>query len=175
MSGDGSVTLQWGDGEYRFRLGIGEWRELQEKCNAGPPVLFRRLHNQEWMIDDIVHSLRLGLIGGGMDATRALAKVSKHITPGNITAHALPALLVVGSSIDGNVADQVGKAQAAAAAAMEALTTMGKSDGQTTSETPRPSDGQSNNSTGQAFGNSRPQSMAGTDATAAMPMNGRQQ
>ena len=72
MSRDAGVTLTWGDGEYRFRLAIGQLRELQEKTDAGPLELFRRMEAGTWRIDDLIHTIRLGLIGGGMEPVPAL-------------------------------------------------------------------------------------------------------
>lgn len=169
---DGSVTLQWGDGEYKFRLGVGELRELQDKCSAGPPAIFDRLVKNQWLVDDVLQPLRLGLIGGGLDATKALAKIGKYIGPGNFALHVVPAILVLQAAMFPAEDDLPGKAQAAAAAAMTTPDPMAKSDGQDSSAPPRPSDGQSTNSTAPAYGNSRPPLTAGTDATAA-PTNGR--
>ena len=41
---DGSVTLQFGDGDYTFRIAFGQWRELQESVNRprleiGEPIV----------------------------------------------------------------------------------------------------------------------------------------
>jgi len=72
VSRDASLTLDWADGTYPFRLAIGELRELQEKVDCGPLVLFRRLQDGSWRVDDMAQILRLGLIGGGMTPAEAL-------------------------------------------------------------------------------------------------------
>lgn len=85
MSGDGSVTLFWGDEEHAFRLGIGEFRELQERVNArraaqglpaiGPSALGTDIRTNNAWPDDVRDILRIGLIGGGVkpaDAHRLL-------------------------------------------------------------------------------------------------------
>jgi hypothetical protein len=93
MSRGGEVTRLWGDTERTFRLGIGEWRKVQETCDAGPAEIAarlaawasarRRLPNANfldllasgglggWRVDDIREPLFRGLIGGGMDPTSA--------------------------------------------------------------------------------------------------------
>lgn len=81
MSRDGSITLTWGDGEHRFRLPIGQLRELQEKCGAGPPEILHRLATARWRVDDIRETLRLGLIGGGMGPVEALRLMQNYVDP----------------------------------------------------------------------------------------------
>lgn len=66
MSRDASITIAWADGEHRFRLAIGQLRELQEKCDAGPAEIAARLSNGRWRLNDVRETIRLGLIGGGM-------------------------------------------------------------------------------------------------------------
>lgn len=72
MSRDASVTLDFGDGTYVFRLGIGQWRELQEKTGVGPMRLYQRVSGDAWEIDDIPQTIRVGLIGGGMEPVKAM-------------------------------------------------------------------------------------------------------
>lgn len=64
MSADASVTFEWADGEHTFRLAYGQIRELQEKTGVGPAKLYERLCDGSWMLEDILETLRLGLIGG---------------------------------------------------------------------------------------------------------------
>ena len=73
MSRNAEVTLAWGDGEYKFRLGIGEVRELQEKTSCGPYFLLGRVDGGQWFIDDLRETIRIGLIGGGLEPVKALA------------------------------------------------------------------------------------------------------
>lgn len=81
MSSDGSVSLAWADGDYRFRLPIGQLRELQDKCGAGPQEIYSRLMDGTWRVDDLRETIRLGLIGGGVDPVRALALVRNYVDP----------------------------------------------------------------------------------------------
>lgn len=93
MSRGGEIVRLWGDEERTFRLGVGEWRKVQETCDAGPAEIAGRLsvwaaarrRNPNasfldllaagalgsWRVDDIREPLYRGLIGGGMDPTAA--------------------------------------------------------------------------------------------------------
>lgn len=73
-----------GDGEYDLCLKIGQLIELQEKTNAGPYVLANRLMNGTWMVEDVIETIRLGLIGGGLDPRSAYSLVTRYIVEGSI-------------------------------------------------------------------------------------------
>lgn len=84
MSRDASVTLEWADGEYTFRLRQGELIELQEKTDAGPMWVLNRMmqptpENRGWRVEDIREVIRLGLIGGGMEPVKALKLVRTYV------------------------------------------------------------------------------------------------
>lgn len=94
MSRSGEIVRHFGGEERTFRLGIGEWRNVQEACDAGPAEIMERLspafralkagvsfadllHSGiigRWRIDDIRMVLFNGLVGGGMapDPARGL-------------------------------------------------------------------------------------------------------
>jgi hypothetical protein len=78
---DNYIVLEWGDGEYQFRLPIGQIGELQTKCGAGIGKIFARLMAgrfidrdngdivlnpllAEFRYEDVLEVIRLGLIGG---------------------------------------------------------------------------------------------------------------
>jgi hypothetical protein len=46
MSRNAEVTLPWADGDYRFRLGVGELELLQEATDCGPYVLADRFRTR---------------------------------------------------------------------------------------------------------------------------------
>lgn len=79
MKGDISVEVVWGDGPHRFRLPLGQLRELQDKCNAGPQEILGRLSGSTWRVDDVRETIRLGLIGGGMKPTEAYILTSRYV------------------------------------------------------------------------------------------------
>ena len=88
MSADGSTTLFWGDDETRFRLGIGEFRELQERVNArraaaglpgtGPSTLANAIRANDAWPDDVRDVLRIGLVGAGMKPAEAHRKLAQY-------------------------------------------------------------------------------------------------
>ena len=93
MSRGGEIVRAWGDADRTFRLGIGEWRKVQETCDVGPGDIAGRLATYaamrqanpkagflqllgaggagSWRVDDIRAPLYWGLIGGGMSPTEA--------------------------------------------------------------------------------------------------------
>lgn len=73
------IGLEFGGEDRRFRLALGELRELQEKTDAGPAHLLQRLTDGTWRVDDIRETLRLGLIGGGMTPSEALALCRRYV------------------------------------------------------------------------------------------------
>lgn len=84
MSRDASVTLDWGDDTYTFRLGYGELMQLQESTDAGPLWVLNRMmqptpENRGWRVQDIAQTIRLGLIGGGMEPAKALRMVRTYV------------------------------------------------------------------------------------------------
>jgi hypothetical protein len=79
MSRDASITLPFADGEHVFRLRWGELIALQEACDAGPYAISMRLARGLWKVEDISHTIRLGLIGGGMEPGKALSLVQTYV------------------------------------------------------------------------------------------------
>lgn len=164
MSADGSVTFAWGDGEYRFRLGISELRELQDKCATGAGRILERLLDGSWFVDDVREPIRLGLIGGGMDATKALGKIGKYVAPASFRLNRVIAARILNAALYGDETE-VGKRLAAAAAAYSAATDDSVSI--SSSESVPSWDGHPPMSTAARSGNSPLPSMDGIGPTAA--------
>jgi len=116
---DGSVTLQFGGGEYPFRIAFGQWRELQESVNkprieigepaVGPMVLLQSLERGNVWPHDVREVIRLGLIGGGMKPDRALVLVKRHVEAEPIFLAMLLARQVLHRAMFGPPDDPVGK------------------------------------------------------------------
>jgi hypothetical protein len=64
---DAKLETDFGDGSYVFRLPWGLLVELQEKLESGPYAVFKRLLGDDWRVEDISETIRLGLIGGDKD------------------------------------------------------------------------------------------------------------
>ena len=116
---DGSVTLPFADGEYTFRIAIGQWRELQEQINRtrlamgapviGPSELARLLMSVNAWPDDVREVIRLGLIGGGLKSDRALVLIKRHVEGQPFLVNTLLAAKIVHAAIYGPPDDEVGK------------------------------------------------------------------
>lgn len=66
------IVLEWADGEYLFALRGAQIEELEQVCGkVGFGVIFQRVMLGAWFWGDIYHTVRLGLIGGGMGAVEA--------------------------------------------------------------------------------------------------------
>lgn len=79
MSRGGGISLIFADGEYSFRLPWGQLTELQEICDAGPYVILERLQNRTFRLCEVRDTIRLGLIGGGLDAQKAVRLVRTYV------------------------------------------------------------------------------------------------
>lgn len=78
MSRAAEVTLLFADEERLFRLPIGRWRAVQERCDAGPLELLRRYTSSSWRVDDVREVVLQGLVGGGMQVAEASKLVANY-------------------------------------------------------------------------------------------------
>ena len=74
-----SITEDWADGTYTFRLRYGEWIELQTKVDKGPLEILQRLMQGQWRVHEVREIVRLGLIGGGTPPATALGMVKTYV------------------------------------------------------------------------------------------------
>lgn len=66
------VVLEWGGGEHLFALKGKEIEELQSVCGKiGFAAIYQRVMVGQWFWADLYHTIRLGLIGGGMGQVEA--------------------------------------------------------------------------------------------------------
>lgn len=99
---DGSIELDWPDETRTYRLRIGQLRELQEKCgNRGPMTIWKALVGGEWLVDDVIQPIRLGLIGAGMSKEDALQLVNKHCSDGQLRDCVLIAQAIILRAVTG--------------------------------------------------------------------------
>lgn len=98
----GKIELEWADmqgagsgGKHVFRLAIAQLEELQEKCDAGPQFILRRLYDGSWRVRDITETIRLGLIGGGMPPVDAAKLTMHYVSDGALADNVLIAQLVI--------------------------------------------------------------------------------
>ena len=113
MSRDAQITFPWADGDFTFRLGWGELELLQESCNAGPYVILNRLYDESWRLGDISHTLRIGLIGGGMKPVDALNKVRAYVEKRPPMENLVFAQAVLSAGLVGAPEEKLGEDEAA--------------------------------------------------------------
>lgn len=105
----GPITLSWPGGEHAFALRMGELRALQQARDTGPEEVFNRLRTGCWTVDDLLHVIRLGLIGGGMDKAEAARTVSALMEAHPLIQFKLCAIAILAHSLMGDLEDMPGK------------------------------------------------------------------
>lgn len=107
---NGKIELDWADGTHVFNVApLGQILELQDKCDAGPAEIADRLRNGKWRANDVRETLRLGLIGGGMDPVNALTLVRRYVDERPWKENVHVALVVMLAALVGVPGDEVGK------------------------------------------------------------------
>lgn len=105
-----AVDLTWRGGEHSFALPIDLLRALQERCDAGPAWVLGRLRSGQWLVDDIVSTIRLGLEGGGMSKDDARKLVAMHVEDRPLALSVITAQVILMSALYGTEDDPVGEA-----------------------------------------------------------------
>lgn len=95
------VDLVWAGGEDNFCLRIDELRALQQKTDCGPAWSLARLSSKQFFVDDIVETVRLGLIGGGMAPDAARKKVKAYVEDRPLTESVLLASTILMTALYG--------------------------------------------------------------------------
>lgn len=88
---------------------VGLILDLEEKCGVGIAAIMTRLGDGSWRLNDVRETIRLGLIGGGMDPTKAMASVKNHVDERPLTSSVLLAYEVITAVMVGVKDDPVGK------------------------------------------------------------------
>lgn len=72
MSRDASCFLMFPNGEeYTFRLAWGQMIKIQEARGCGPLVVYNRLWDDSYFLEDVREVIHWGLVGGGMNEIKA--------------------------------------------------------------------------------------------------------
>lgn len=79
MSASGSTYEEFGGEKREFVLAIGDLRRLQELTARGPQRVLTDLKNGDWLVDDIRHTIRLGLEGAGVDPKEATSLIKRYL------------------------------------------------------------------------------------------------
>lgn len=101
MSRDARVTFEWADGTYVFRLPYGQLAELQEKTGCGPQFLLTRIIDGSWKVEDLVETIRLGLIGGGTEPVAAARLVQRYVKDRPLIESVIPARVILSAALFG--------------------------------------------------------------------------
>jgi hypothetical protein len=94
MNHQAEVTLDWADGTYTFRLSVKGIIELEEKCGAPFGQIFTRLTTGLFAVNDVVETIRIGLIGGGMKPTEAKKLIDRYAMPVGDNQHLARAIIM---------------------------------------------------------------------------------
>lgn len=122
MNRDASITRAWADGTYTFRLPWGELIMLQEATECGCFVLLQRIAIGGWLVEEISHIIRLGLIGGGMEPVPALKLVETYVEKRPPLESAEMAIKILSEAVGvGNEEDDVLKKNDEATTDLETL------------------------------------------------------
>jgi len=78
MLPDTAIELFFGDGKHVCHLSPAMIGELERSTGVGIGALFGRLARQEFHLVEIVETIRLGLVGGGMNPERAAELVETY-------------------------------------------------------------------------------------------------
>jgi hypothetical protein len=109
LSRNASITLDWGDGTYDFRLGWGELAKLQEACDAGPFVVLDRLRGGTCRLEDISGVIRWGLVGGGKTPVEATKLVRLYVEDRPPAENRLTAYAIMAAGCAGAPEEQIEK------------------------------------------------------------------
>lgn len=110
MSSTGTRQIIWANGEDTFCIAkVGQLLELEDKCKAGIGEILQRLATGSWKLNDIRETIRLGLVGGGMDAVEAMIVVKRHVDEHPLGPNVILAYEVLSAAIVGVEGEEVTK------------------------------------------------------------------
>lgn len=125
-----AIDIEWPGGENAFRLRLGEIEAVQSATACGPEFLLNAFRIGAWKADHIEAVLKFGLIGGGMDRPEATRLVRATLDRGFGLALYKPACMaILEAALFGPEDDPVGKSEAPATGANDAITGDGNSAG----------------------------------------------
>lgn len=102
----GRIEAFVGDADYPLELKIKELRMLQATLNSGPSAVAERLQTGSWMVDDIIETIRLALIGGGMAHAPAKLLTDNYVCAGYLVEYLPVALRCLFAALVGDQEDQ---------------------------------------------------------------------
>ena len=113
MNRSTKIDFDWGDGRHVFQLKVGQIRELEEKTDCGLFHLHALVSSGQCRTWWLHETIRLGLIGGGMEPLKALALVREYCENRPQRESLLPAKLILAAAEVGlDKEEKRGKAKA---------------------------------------------------------------
>jgi hypothetical protein len=106
MSRLGAVDLQFGDGEYSFRLRMAQLIELDEKFEVGPQRMLIDFANDGARVTHVREIIRLGLIGGGMKPPEAYTLVKNYVDQRPLMESVMHAQVILAAAVVGLPEDE---------------------------------------------------------------------
>jgi len=97
----GETTLDWADGTYCFRLTLAGAIELESKCDAPIAIIHHRLVTGQYKVADLRETIRMGLIGGGLEPTQALKLVRTYVDERPLSESWVIASVIMGGLFSG--------------------------------------------------------------------------
>lgn len=83
------LVREWGGDERRFELRFGHVLDLEDACGkVGVGAIFLRASTGQWSAREVFETIRLALIGGGMDSMEARALVKRKFDEAPYMVHA---------------------------------------------------------------------------------------
>lgn len=123
------ARLNWVCGEDEFLLRIGELEALDDLTEAGVLDLRYRLSQgvqrgslaySPVKVREVIATIRLGLIGAGMDRGKAEVKAKNAFIDGDVAELNILAFTIISNSLKAKEHDPVGEAEAGAATSASA-------------------------------------------------------
>ena len=105
------IHLPWRGGDTPFRVALGELRQIETDCDAGPATVLERLTSGAWRVEDVVSPIRNGLMGGGMDRREARRLAGEIGTEAPIGDHVSLAAAIMAAALYGAPDDVPGKSE----------------------------------------------------------------
>lgn len=96
------VTLAFADADYLFRLPLKRIAELEEKCGAPIGTIWQRVClTGDYHATDLIETVRLGLIGGGLDPQEARKLIERYCDAWPLMVWHRHAIAVLGACVEG--------------------------------------------------------------------------
>lgn len=97
-----SEPITWAGGEHEFALSVPLLLALEDRCNGdGVGLIYKRLSEGLFKVQDVLATVALGLEGGGMKKADAVKLTHTQYEDHGLHALALPAQVVLGLALSG--------------------------------------------------------------------------